>query len=139
MGWITCVLEKDKTPKLSNSLSPTFENHAPYMRVQRTMENTKHSEGNRMQTPGSTSFSNNRPVHISLADPVKEWLGHPPLPSFRFLLRVRGLHPPVINASLGLDEHPLVLVGGWAETNRAALSVGVCTKVFNRGAARRDN
>lgn len=67
-----------------------------------------------MQRPDSTSFSSYRPVHISLADPVKEWLGHPPLSSLRFFLRVRG-PPSSCNGNLGLDEHPLVLVGGCPE------------------------
>lgn len=36
------VFLKKTNTKLSNPLSPTFEHHAPYMRVQRTTENTKH-------------------------------------------------------------------------------------------------
>lgn len=91
-------LEKTNT-KLSNSLLPTLEHHAPCMRVQRTTENTKHSEGNRMQRPDSMSFSSYRPDHISLADPVKEWLDHPPLSSLRFFLRVRG--PPKWQPGIG--------------------------------------
>lgn len=73
------VLEKEdyQAFKIITHPRATLEHHAPNMQAQIFTENTKHSEENHMQTPGLTSVSSYRPDHLSLADPVKEWLDHP--------------------------------------------------------------
>lgn len=65
-----------------------------------------------MQTPDLTLLSSYRPDHLSLADPVKEWLDHPHRRPFASSC---GLEPaPILPRMETWDwaSTSLVLVGG---------------------------
>lgn len=95
---------KREDPSFRNSLIATFENHVPHMRMERIVENSKHSEGECMQTPNSPISILTAPDHMSPADPVKVWLDHP--------------HRRPFASSCGLHHTPILQrTASWDWTN----------------------